>query len=692
MELVNNISKEDFKKYFAECNKLAWIFHSKENFLKAIELNKRAEYSFFTKVELDDEENFDTGKGFDPLSLYSALLEKENLTEDEEEQKKLILEKFEEFDGFEMTPVSAETIVDGNLVGDYARQYFIEKLYQTNHAEKKNYKYFDFQQFGYKEAISKTTEILQDENYKMLFEPSFVGFGSKLRTRCDILINKGNRRVEIIEVKGVTKPKKEHFYDLFYQYLVLTNAGYFVDDIKLCYLNPNYYRGLGEVEIEFDPEPRTINYETEIKVPFLDKEFKVESTGEPDDIELSSLFIVSNKVKEKAKPEENYLNMFLQVLNDYDMNSILYDISSTLGDESCLSKLSCGKYKFKYKDLTIIPESKYCHHVVQYFDKTELNLFNLPRSKPKAAKIWFQKSAVYMNDVDLDDQEKWVDDKGKPLFNEAAKKIIKTSQDYINKNRQFDVRTAIDSDRYPMLIEVLKDYYKYPIYMYDFETAKWAIPNFNRTKSYTQVPFQYSIHVILDDKYDFKRPEETMKHFNFIGEEIEDPRPKFIEKFIKDCFAYGPGYYVAYNKSFERMVLKDLIKFFPEYEAPLRYIYQNTIDLMDFFAKPQNNWLIYHPEFRGSASIKITQPTLDNSLTYKDLRINKGDKASQTFRQFIDKAIDKNIWDNLIKSDMLAYCDRDTLAMIVVLQKVVEYVEKFDKDYLTKINRKLKGD
>jgi len=45
--------------------------------------------------------------------------------------------------------------------------------------------------------------------------------------------------------------------------------------------------------------------------------------------------------------------------------------------------------------------------------------------------------------------------------------------------------------------------------------------------------------------------------------------------------------------------------------------------------------LIYHPEFHGSYSIKMTQPALEPSFNYHDLVINKGDKAAQTFRQFV---------------------------------------------------------
>jgi hypothetical protein len=50
--------------------------------------------------------------------------------------------------------------------------------------------------------------------------------------------------------------------------------------------------------------------------------------------------------------------------------------------------------------------------------------------------------------------------------------------------------------------ELLEEYHGV-VYMYDFETYKTAIPIQLGSKPYEQVPYQYSIHVILDaDDFD----------------------------------------------------------------------------------------------------------------------------------------------------------------------------------------------
>lgn len=72
----------------------------------------------------------------------------------------------------------------------------------------------------------------------------------------------------------------------------------------------------------------------------------------------------------------------------------------------------------------------------------------------------------------------------------------------------------IDFDNIEWIDSLLNIYKDFPIYMYDFETSKWAIPRFNLVNTYYQTPFQYSIDVIVDENYDYNKP-ETMHHYSF---------------------------------------------------------------------------------------------------------------------------------------------------------------------------------
>jgi hypothetical protein len=75
-----------------------------------------------------------------------------------------------------------------------------------------------------------------------------------------------------------------------------------------------------------------------------------------------------------------------------------------------------------------------------------------------------------------------------------------------------------------------------------------------------------------------------MYHHDFLSSTLTDPRPQFIVQFIQDMLlTHEKGVYVAYNKSFEKTVLKYLATEFPKYAKPLIYIAAHTVDLMDFF-------------------------------------------------------------------------------------------------------------
>lgn len=67
----------------------------------------------------------------------------------------------------------------------------------------------------------------------------------------------------------------------------------------------------------------------------------------------------------------------------------------------------------------------------------------------------------------------------------------------------------------------------YPIYFMDFETFQPAIPLFDNSKPYMQIPFQYSLHYL-------ERKGAELKHFEFLADAGDDPRIPFIENLLRD--------------------------------------------------------------------------------------------------------------------------------------------------------------
>ena len=71
----------------------------------------------------------------------------------------------------------------------------------------------------------------------------------------------------------------------------------------------------------------------------------------------------------------------------------------------------------------------------------------------------------------------------------------------------------------------------------------------------------------------------------------------------------------------------------------------------------------YHPEFGGSYSLKEVLPALVPSLRYDDLNIREGGQAASEYYKMVFVETDW-IERAKIQEALLAYCKRDTLAMV----------------------------
>ena len=198
---------------------------------------------------------------------------------------------------------------------------------------------------------------------------------------------------------------------------------------------------------------------------------------------------------------------------------------------------------------------------------------------------------------------------------------------------------------------------EYPLYYLDFETINPAVPLFDGTRPYQHTPFQFSLHVVKDES-------SQPKHFSFLTNGIDDPRPALLSELQKTLG--NSGSIIAYNKGFEEGILRNLAKAFPEYNDWIEQVCNRLIDLL----VPFRNFDYYHPAQKGSASLKAVLPAI-TGRGYEDLDINDGQVASVTFLEatFGDMPEDERaqVMENLEK-----YCGRDTEGMIWIVDKLKE--------------------
>lgn len=199
----------------------------------------------------------------------------------------------------------------------------------------------------------------------------------------------------------------------------------------------------------------------------------------------------------------------------------------------------------------------------------------------------------------------------------------------------------------------------YPLYFFDFETIKPGIPEFEDSKPYQQIPFQFSLHVQ-------RSTDSILEHFEFLGDGITDPRPALIEAMID--YLGQTGSIICYNMDFEKTRIKDLVKIYPQFETQLLAINERVTDLMIPF---QKRWY-YHPDFKGSYSIKAVLPVLIPELRYDELDIPEGGMASLVYSQL--KFQDK-ITATIQRHALREYCKMDTLAMVRIFEYLKETVK-----------------
>jgi hypothetical protein len=196
---------------------------------------------------------------------------------------------------------------------------------------------------------------------------------------------------------------------------------------------------------------------------------------------------------------------------------------------------------------------------------------------------------------------------------------------------------------------------RYPLYYLDFETIGPAVPIFDGTRPYQDIPFQFSLHVVREE-------EASPEHFSFLASGTDDPRPALLSELKK--ILGDSGSIIVYNQGFEEGILKDLASVFPEYSSWVSQVCGRLIDLLTPFRK----FHYYHPLQKGSASLKSVLSAL-TGRSYKGMDIADGGATSIAFQAvtYGDVAGETR---SKVRADLEKYCALDTEGMILIVDKL----------------------
>jgi hypothetical protein len=243
------------------------------------------------------------------------------------------------------------------------------------------------------------------------------------------------------------------------------------------------------------------------------------------------------------------------------------------------------------------------------------------------------------------------------LMKDGILELAKIPESFeLNEKHQIQVdcektgKPYIDSDK----IKEFLDTIQYPAYYMDFETCGSAIPLFDGSSPYQQVPFQFSVHVV-------KKGGGKPEHVSFLADGPNDPRPEFMAK-LKEVMG-TKGSVIAYNAGFEMRILKQCAEVLPEYESWVESIEERIIDLL----QPFRAFAYYHPKQDGSCSLKQVLPVLTGK-SYDDMEIGDGGTASAEYCRvtFTEDNQDKAKVRKLLEE----YCGLDTMGMVDIVEQL----------------------
>ena len=186
----------------------------------------------------------------------------------------------------------------------------------------------------------------------------------------------------------------------------------------------------------------------------------------------------------------------------------------------------------------------------------------------------------------------------------------------------------------------------YPLYYLDFEAFQPALPRYPGTRPYQAIPFQYSLHR--------ESPSGELSHSEYLHTENTDPRPALARELVD---AIGTEGSIVVYSGYERRMLNELAVAVPDLADALHAVSERLWDLLPVI---RNHY--YHPDFRGSFSVKAVLPALVEGSDWSELEIADGMAAALAYEQIIEHTHSSDALKTF--EELRRYCRMDTKAMV----------------------------
>jgi hypothetical protein len=195
---------------------------------------------------------------------------------------------------------------------------------------------------------------------------------------------------------------------------------------------------------------------------------------------------------------------------------------------------------------------------------------------------------------------------------------------------------------------------QWPCYYLDFETMATVMPAYHGQGCHRQVLTQFSIH---------RKGALSVEasHTDYLADATQVCERILAEALIRDLG--NTGSIIVYS-GFEKTCISGLRDAFSDLAPALQGILDRLTDMLPIIREH-----VYHPEFRGSFSLKKVLPALIPTLSYGGLQVADGETAIARFARMARGEITgENI--ETTRQHLLKYCKLDTFAMVQLHEKL----------------------
>ena len=194
----------------------------------------------------------------------------------------------------------------------------------------------------------------------------------------------------------------------------------------------------------------------------------------------------------------------------------------------------------------------------------------------------------------------------------------------------------------------------YPRAYLDFETVQFAAPPWSGTSPYQQLVFQWSCHIE-------ERP-GALRHEEFLDVSGAAPMRAAAAALLATIGTEGPVFVYG---DFEKWRLVEMARMYPDLAPALERLTGRLVDLLRITREHY-----HHPDLDGSYSLKAVLPTIAPELDHALLEEVRDGLSAQAAYHMAAMAVTGEERRRDLRARMLAYCARDTEALVRVARRL----------------------